>query len=438
MVFIIGIVVLVTAVLGLSNPFAGLLGLLVLNLTQPGEIYPIFNSLHVERVMALIVLISFWAKHRKFEVPPISKRLLYFWGVMFLAVPFAFWAAFALDSAVDFGKVILFHLLVANLIRTQDQFKKYLVVYTIITGWLAGSSLYLHAQGVVTYVQDSERAAGMTSSVGDPNTLGLMLVTAMPILLLTTTRDFGKWTRLLGLAVGVLCTWVVVVTSSRTSFFCLLFVGVLFTLTRKKGFFLVPVAAVLAAAGWMVLPQQYKERYQSVENLEKDESYQNRVRAWRAGWAMFKDNPLTGVGARNFTYANGGKYWPGPGRMVWLNAHSLYFQLPAELGLLGIITFVMYLTAIFKTNLALRRQLKGSPDWGPSLQGFPLAAMFSLLTWLLAGYSSHCLYRGGWFTVGAATAALGMIVSRANADKAATETTDNAVAGHLNASPVQA
>ncbi len=438
MVVIIGIVVLITAFMGLSNPFAGLLGLLVLNMTQPGEIYPIFNSLHVERVMALVVLISFLAKNRKFEFPEIPRKLLYFWVVMFLAVPLAYWPSFALESAIDFGKVVLFHLMVANLIRTPEQFKKYLLVYTIIVGWFACSSLYLHAQGVVTYAQDAERAAGITSSVGDPNTLGLVLVTSMPIVLLVFGKDFNKWARLTALIVAGLSIWAVVVTSSRTSFFCLVFVGFLYTLTRKKGFLLIPVAALIIAIGWMVLPQQYKERYQSVENLEKDESYQNRVRAWHAGWAMFKDNPLSGVGVRNFTYANGGKYWPGPGRAVWLNAHSLYFQLPAELGLLGIVTFTMFVAAIFRTNLRLRRELKDRPEFGASLRGFPLAAMFSLLTWMLAGYSAHCLYRGGWYTVGAMTAALGMIVARTQKETQSASDDASVVPDQLHPSPVQA
>lgn len=412
MVFIVALVVLVTAVLGLANPFIGLMGLLVVNLTQPGEIYPIFNTLHIERVMTLLVLVSFLAKFRKFELPPVSRKLLFFWAVLFLAVPLAFWPAFAFSSALDFGKIVLLHLLLANLIRTPAQFQKYLVVYTLIIGWLAGSSLYLHRQGVVMYQHDPDRAAGLTSAVGDPNTLGLMLVTALPFVLLTLTSDFPKWVRLLGLTVGGIAVWVVVVTSSRTSFFCLVFAAVLFTLTRKHGFLLIPIAAVLVAIGWTVLPDQYKQRYMSVENLDKDESYQNRVRAWRAGMAMFRDNPLTGVGPRNFTYANGGKYWPGPGRAVWLNAHSLYFQLPAELGLFGVITFLMYLTAIFRSNIRFRKEFKARSDLPSGMRGFPLAAMISLATWLLAGYSSHCLYRGGWYTVGGLTAALTLIIMR--------------------------
>lgn len=275
MVFVIGIVVLGTAIWGLSNPFVGLLGLLVLNMTQPGEIYPIFNSLHVERVMALVVLLSFLSKHRKFEFPPISKKLLYFWLVMFLAVPLAFWPSFALSSTLDFGKVILFHLLIVNLLRTEDQFRRYLLVHAGIIGWFAGSSFYQHAQGVVTYAFDPDRAAGITSSVGDPNTLGLSLVAALPLVVLVMGRDFSKPVRLAALAVACLSVWTVVITNSRTSFFCMLFVGVLYTLTRKKGFFLIPIAAMVGMVGWSVLPQQYKERYQSVENLQKDESYQN-------------------------------------------------------------------------------------------------------------------------------------------------------------------
>ncbi len=54
---------------------------------------------------------------------------------------------------------------------------------------------------------------------------------------------------------------------------------------------------------------------------------------------MFESNPITGVGAGNYEFANGTKFWPGEGRKIWLDAHSLYFKILGELGLIGIITF---------------------------------------------------------------------------------------------------
>ena len=70
------------------------------------------------------------------------------------------------------------------------------------------------------------------------------------------------------------------------------------------------------------------------------------------------------------------KYWPGNGRKTFLNAHSLYFKLLGELGLVGIFTFGGYLICVFKLNFRLRKQL-AAVNASPFLQGLP--AMLSMI-----------------------------------------------------------
>ena len=159
---------------------------------------------------------------------------------------------------------------------------------------------------------------------------------------------------------------------------------------------------------WMVIPQQYKARYETVKTLKTDLSYQNRSLSWEGGVAMFESNPVTGIGAGSYTAANGMKYWPGNGRKTFLNAHSLYFKLLGELGLLGIITFGGYLICVFKLDFRLRKQL-AEVDASRFLLG--LQAMFSIIMAMLLfdGYAAHNIYRDTWFLVGFVAASVAML-----------------------------
>lgn len=122
---------------------------------------------------------------------------------------------------------------------------------------------------------------------------------------------------------------------------------------------------------------------------------------------MFLHNPVTGVGPDNYTFANGMKYWPGNPRH-WLNAHSLYFKLLGELGILGILTFFTYLVAVIRMNWKLARRLK-KEKLDPILQNFPFACNVSLYLLLFTGYAAHNNYRSTWYTLGAMTAALALL-----------------------------
>src|SRR5664279_3108756 len=98
MVFLLAVVMIVFAVKALYDPFIGLLALVAINTIRPGELYPIFDTLHVERVFALLVLLSFAAHRCPISFRPPTKALFLFWGVLLLGVPFAFWVGGAFSN----------------------------------------------------------------------------------------------------------------------------------------------------------------------------------------------------------------------------------------------------------------------------------------------------------------------------------------------------
>ena len=398
------------AVAGIFRPFLGLLGLLMINVVQPGELYPVLAAFHVERVLAALVLISFFAHGHRLVFPKITRSVLYFWSAMFLACPLAIWRANALSTTIEFGQIVVYHLMIVALVDEEDRVKRFLVVFAGLTGWLAASSLYLYSTGKLQVAMGIERAVGLTSAGGDPNRLGITLVTSIPLVALLLSRESSKRLRLLAGGVITISIATLIATGSRTSFFALLVALLLWTLGGRSKLMYTSVAVLLVLLLWFLIPEQYKNRYKTVESLNSDDSYQNRLTAWRAGWAMFRANPLTGMGPGNYAMASGTRYWPRKDHKLWLNAHSLFFKTIGELGIVGFIAFLNFIVVHFRLNRWLKAAAKALPSAGSLVRDYPSACATSLLLLLFTGYSSHNLYRNTWYMLAALSGAMQQIV----------------------------
>jgi O-antigen ligase len=404
MEIVFGLVFVILALSTFVNPFLGLLGLLVINLIRPGEIYPLFAMFRVERFFAILVLLSFFLNNYKLVFPPITKRLLLFYGAILLGVPFAVWRMGAFQGGIEFGKVVFYHLLIVALVTTRQRLRHFLIVLTCLVGFLALSSFILYA----------------TSSGGDPNTLGITLVSMLPFAgLLLLSRGMGFW-RWIGLVVAGASVCTVVITGSRTAFFSMMFLFFIFALTTKFRVVVLPAAVLMLGLIWFVTPEQYKNRYLSVQRLDTDASYQARVHSRKIGWQMFLHNPVTGVGIRQFGNASGMQYSKEAGlaRRSWLNAHNLYIQLLAELGLVGTICWLAFAGTTFLQNLRLIKILKADDTVPPWMRFYPTAANLSMLCLFLAGFAAHSLYRTSWYMCGALTAALTIMIAKESSDSA--------------------
>jgi O-antigen ligase len=401
------LVVVALSFRGISKPFLALMALLTVYIIQPGELYPSLGSLHLERVLVLLVFATCLFHGEKFRFPKITKRYLWFYGAMLLSIPFAFWRGGAAYNCEQYLEIVCFHIFIVALLTTEERIRQFVVALVGLTAWLGASALYMYHQGVEQVAMGIERAVGITSAGGDANTLGITLAIMMPMEFLLMAKGNPKWMRVFGLGVLALSLATIITTGSRTSFFTFLALLMILLLRSPKNLKFIPVLALGLPLLWVVIPQQYKARYETVNQLQDDESYQNRVLSWRGGVQMFLSNPVTGVGPGNYTYANGTKFWPGIPRH-WLNAHSLYFQLLGELGSVGILTFGSYVICLFVLNRRTARTLK---ERGASvlLRQYPGFCNASLYLLLLTGYSAHNLYRNTWALLGAISAAVSLL-----------------------------
>ena len=82
-----------------------------------------------------------------------------------------------------------------------------------------------------------------------------------------------------------------------------------------------------------------------------------RYQFWNAGWAAFKEHPLEGVGAAGYE-----PWWAQHGSLDYFvrNAHSLFIETAAELGLVGLLLLFGFVGTAVVTGV--RRRLAGGDD----------------------------------------------------------------------------
>jgi O-antigen ligase len=135
------------------------------------------------------------------------------------------------------------------------------------------------------------------------------------------------------------------------------------------------VAAVLFALGAVggslnIVPSVLSDRLDSIVKEVRpfdaasatitDENFSTveRMAHWQAGWHMFRDHPLLGVGIGNFNVRYPDYYVRESFRVSEGHAHNIYIQMLAETGLAGL---CVYLTLIAGIGFLALRVVRGAP-----------------------------------------------------------------------------
>jgi probable O-glycosylation ligase (exosortase A-associated) len=415
-----GLALLILFVLLLvHNPFWGLGVYMVTFYVRPGELFPVLAPLHLERgLLALAMLL--WHRRPLAKWATLTHRVTFlmagFLGIMAISVVSAFWKTLAVLETIEFAKILAAYLLIIGLVDSRNRLRAFIWIYLLLIGWTAGSSLWGYASGAsVGYATGIERARALTEAWGHPNSLAMTLVAGVPYLCILFPVERGRMTRIALASILGLCLITVIFTGSRAGMLGI--VVTLFAIWWRTGRRLMPLVGLVAALllVWIVMPAQYQTRLASIASFQTDPSSLGRIDSWKAGLAMFLDRPLLGVGPGNFGIAHGMAYSPG-WRPSWLEAHSIYVQLPAELGLVGAAWFAFILSTVIANNAGNRRILSAAGrSWGWEYR-LTMALDLSLLALLFMGLFGHNLYRPTYYFIAGTSVALAHIIAGTNSE----------------------
>jgi len=298
----------------------------------------------------------------------VYKDRFYGWrSFLFLALLYGLVGMIPMLIAADFGQIsltsqdyikdVFIGLEIILLIRTPKNLRHAIWVLLLAGLLMAGLTYYQQVTntldnpywgfGKTTY--DSISGLRIAGPIGDPNTFAQIMAVLMPLALERFWNEKKWFLRYLALGILFLCGFSVVFTYSRGGFLAIV-ISLLFMAIRRppRPTLVVGILGILLFVS-QLFPENYVERISTLlsflpnskNSVLQDRSFRGRSSENLVGMMMFKDHLLIGVGAGNFNdnYQYYSRRLGLDFRREPRSAHSLYLEIAAERGILGLISF---------------------------------------------------------------------------------------------------
>lgn len=333
---------------GHSLAFAGMFFFTLLLHVRPNELFPeMIGTFPIMKIVAILTLIVYiggkMGSGERLSIWPIEMSMLAIIVLLGIVLtPVAASPAASVEMLSDtFFKVIVIFVLMINLLDTRERLRLILKLVVICGTGIAAGSIAKFAQGKFTamHLGVGVRIEGAVGGIfGNPNDLAMALDMLLPlaIVLALTSKLAG---RLFYLVCALVLVIGVVVTFSRGGFLGLIAAAaiLLWKLGRHNRFATAIAALAACAVLALSMPAGYSDRLFTIVNTEKDAtgSAQERQGELKRVIEVASRHTIIGIGLNNYpVYSNHA-----------IRAHNSFLEIAAELGLLGLIA---YLILIFK------------------------------------------------------------------------------------------
>lgn len=368
----------------------------VILLLAPQAYYPFLAPFRIALLAAAIATIAHVGSQLSNGRPVIHFSpgiWLIFWLLLWVmfTIPFSIWPGGSVNLILNlFSKTLIVFVLLASVINTLPKLRAICIGLALMSAFLALTTIRNYLSG--TFIGQSERVLGTEGALtGNPNDMALMLNLLLPIcvgLLLAAKTGFRR--ALFGALIGLLAT-AIVLTFSRAGFLTLgvTFLAYMLLLRNKPQNKLIPLALVLALLAIPFIPSTYVDRLSTITDIEEDETGSSQLRFddMKIATGLFLRNPIIGSGIGVSVVAMDearGAYGT--------EIHNAYLQYAVELGLPGLILFLLLLRTCLKNTSYVMRH--NSPETGRdnslffisqgirvSLIAFAVAALFHPVAW---------------------------------------------------------
>lgn len=384
--------------------FRALLAFMAVLLFRPQDQLPFLDPLHLADLTGAVAFIALVAGRMSRGLPatrttPEVIGVLAFSAVMILTIPTSYWPGGSLDVFRNqFGKIVLIFLVIVNTLTTRERIEKYITVVVLGGSYVGVRAVFDYARGV-NLVEGGRVSGSIGGLFGNPNDMALNMVTFLPLaIVLMLQRARPSW-RLLGLFGAGAMALAVVFSKSRggTVGMIAMIVVLVYQMRRLKPEVAVAVLAALIVAV-PFLPSSFTERMASIFDAEQDPtgSREARKTLLKEGWRAYLSNPITGLGAGQFT-----NYNPDGRVEAWRQTHNAPLQVASELGTAGLALFLFLVwTALSAGRLARRavRVARGrARPRSPTRRGRRAATRDDELDWLELHAAVIIAAVVGWF-----------------------------------------
>ncbi len=329
---------------------------------QWGARKPIFETLHIEFMLGLVVALSCVLLLPAAPLPlgrlrP-ARRVLIAIGLLFFAMiiqlPFAADPITAkhifMDRVIKFAMLTFF---MAVLIRSPRAMHWFIAAFLFACFYVTQEATRGAISGYLIWEnQGTMRLHGAVPIYAHPNSLAGVAMGVVPFVVFLYPRIRRRWVKLLTLAPLGTSLTCLLYSGSRTGYVAFFsFMLYWWWQSPRKGRWLL-VATAVSLTVYPLLPRQYVERFESITGQEKEShSKEARIQILKDAVVVFAEHPL-GVGVASFPAVR----WKQFGRIQ--DTHNLYLEVATNLGVQGLVVFAMLLVALLQAFAQSRRQAK--------------------------------------------------------------------------------
>jgi len=315
---------------------------------------------------AVFILIFIWIFHmssgrqRMQFYASVSVPALLFLAAHLLSILNTPDMSLSLFAVVQNGKVFLLYFLVANHIAYEGRYRLFcnllmgcLIIMSgvCIVQFIAQSNFTTAALEVVeNYGEVLFRSAGTT---GSPNVSASYMASLLPLplTLLLMNRSGKRLLPIVSLTMGIIG---LILTQTRGAWLTFsIGMMILFSIHfRNRGIWkLIAAAGIAAVAGLLVFGHVLWSRFgQGTETLVY------RLQLIRSAWEIFRFYPVFGAGTNVYALIMSDYVPFFLTQERWI-VHNRYLLVMAELGITGIVTFLVFLAAVFRSLICASRSL---------------------------------------------------------------------------------
>lgn len=363
----------------------------VLEYVRPQSIIPALDVLPWDKVIVGLTTIGLLADPGKRWVKnQVNVWMTLFLGVILTSSALAFFPTVSWPHWFDFFGWYAIYFLIINTVTTAERFYIVLLIYLL-------ASFKLSLFGARTWVSRGFgfRGWGIQGPPGyfeNSGELSIQMLMFSPIayeLVLFLKPYLGRTKFWIAMVVPLTGAMTVMGASSRGSQVGLAVQSILTAIKRKLSLKVLIGIAIVAWAGYALLPAPEKARFMSAGD---DNTSVQRLEYWSAGIQMIKDHPYLGVGYFNFPPYFAVHYpeelWHGTAQLP----HNIFIQVGTDAGLTGLAIFLMLIYRNLRMARDIQRECEsksGAPKFAASVAkglgtatwGFVIAGQFVTVTY---------------------------------------------------------
>ncbi len=407
------------------RPQIGTYVLVVTIITNVSAILTDMGLPGVNKPLVALTFVSVMAarlsRHRSFELKRVEWFMLAYGGAWLASAFVASDRGLGIEHVIDFVKDFVILLCIVYSLESRDSWKRAIWLIILSTTFLATLSTYQvitgnYGQifwGLATVTPDVTQMR-LSGPLGDPNFYSQILAAVLPLALYRILNEQKLALKLVAGGSALLLVFTILNSYSRGAFLAMLLTMLLIAIERRVKFSLILLVVLSTFVMMQFLPEGYTERMETLtaftnkesKGVHEDASFRGRSSEMISGILMFADHPFLGIGIGNYeiNYQDYAMRLGLEHRTEDRQAHSLYLEMAAETGLLGLVTFVGLFGSLLIGFIKARRKSKSldkDPDWSIWLTSLQMSLSSYLVTSIFL-HGDYIRYLFLFVTMGAA------------------------------------